>query len=159
MPTSTPLFLTSYCDSCFASYRAFAREDFLSRSKRRLLSSGRVPKYCGCFCFVGGDLQAKRLWSDHVLPFLEHCPDESYPSSCGSFGRQAQLACMWRVLRLMPLLDILDAEVVWEGQEARLSYEQYHETIEIILMFIHGRSNNVPRPLPAISGLKKHGYL
>ena len=103
-------------------------------------------------------MQAKRLWSDHVLPFLEHCPDEFYLASCGSFGRHAELACMWRVMRLMPLLDLLNAEVVWEGQP-RLSYEQYHETIEIILMFIQGRSINVPRPLPAISGLKKHGYL
>ena len=67
---------------------------------------------------------------------------------------------MWRELRLMLLLKdtCLDIWVVLEGQ-ARLSREQYFETIEIILMFIQGRSINVPRPLPAISGLKKHGYL
>lgn len=149
-----------YCEKCFASYRAFARADLLSRSVTESLSSGRVPvpMVCGRFCFVGGDPQVQHLWTYHVLPFLRHCPAKT-PNACGSFGRQAQLACMWRELRLMPLLKTcLDLWVAEEGQE-RLSCEQYHETIEIILMFIQGKSNNVPRPLPAISGLKKHGYL
>ena len=153
-----------HCENCFASYTAFVRADLLSRSVTESLSSGRVPvpMRCGRFCFVGGDPQVQHLWTYHVLPFLEHCPAQT-PNACGSFGRQAQLACMWRELRLMPLLkdtclDIwANAEVAWEGQ-ARLSHEQYHETIEIILMFIQSKSNNVPRPLPAISGLKKHGY-
>ena len=95
--------------------------------------------------------------------FLEHEPDcvaLQYPGDCGSFGRQAQVACMWRQLRLMPLLmdTCLDFWVVEEGQ-GRITRVQYHETIEIILMFIQGKDNNVPRPLPAIAGLKKHGYL
>ena len=116
---------------------------------------------CGRFCFVGGDPQVQHLWTYHVLPFLEHCPAQT-PNACGSFGRQAQLACMWRELRLAPLLLPLRTSRLTllgeEGQEG-LSCEQYYETIEIILMFIQGKSNNVPRPLPAISGLKKHGYL
>ena len=47
----------------------------------------------------------------------------------------------------------LDIWVVWEA-DARIRREEYWETIEIILMFIQGKANNVPRPLPAISGLE-----
>ena len=140
------------CESCFASCKSFRHADPLSRLVIRDFSKRGV--------FT---LRWQDIWARHVLPFLVHEPDcviLQYPGDCGSFGRQAQVACMWRQLSLMPLLmdTCLDFWVVEEGRR-RITRVQYHETIEIILMFIQGKANNVPRPLPAIAGLKKHGYL
>ena len=148
--------MQGYCEECFAYFVRFRRDDLRTRAQVRFVASGHTSVGWKRF-FLNGDLHS--IWTTHVQPYLEYYPDADYTQllSCGELGSEARLACNCRKLILMPLLERTCLDFWTFPDEVRR--EWYHETIEIILMFMQGKPKRVPRPLPALPFLGLHSYL
>ena len=150
-----------YCDYCFANYNSLVYSDMWTRAQLKQVQDGRTLMGWARLFMIGGDLRL--LWTSYGLPCLLHLPENMYLTaygnslSCGAFGKEAQIACVLRYLRLSPMLESTCLRF-W-GELRIISRESYHETIEIILMFLRGNHAHVPRPLPAIEALKRHAYI
>ena len=82
------------------------------------------------------------------------------PIRCNSYGRDSIKACFFRrMVKQMLIVNGISSADDNSSRTARISSESHHETIELILLFLHGIGEGIVRPLPALRGLGKHRFL
>ena len=146
-------YLRTHCRYCNSYLHMFAPESHHMHVLPLLLARGTVIQEWAIILLSSGRFHF--IWQMHILPFCAHYSRRSYRAygSCRNIGTDAALACRWRTLVLMPLLE--GTSLIFWG----FTRGMYHETIELILMFLQGALPTVIRPHPSCARLQRHGYL
>ena len=91
-----------------------------------------------------------------IYDFVVIHVSKTTPFCCNSYGSDAVRTCFTR--RMVEQMLTAKCISFWDSP-AEISRESYYETIELILLFLHGIGEGVVRPLPALTALGKHRFL
>ena len=143
------------CDDCFSYFGMFAedRKDALWNQRMVAMVAKRSDDKSWLSLLLTSG-KKHDIYLLNIKPFLH------YPAAidCKAYSKDASVACTLRALVIMPLLTD-SAMDFWRHDGITVRREWYHETLELILMFLQGRPTSVLRPLPSIKGLVAHGFL
>ena len=82
------------------------------------------------------------------------------PIRYNSYGWDSIKACFFRrMVKQVLILNGISSVDHPPQRTAQISSESHHETIELILLFLHGIGEGIVRPLPALRSLGKHRFL